>query len=281
MSAGSRVKYYPYKNKLAQEKHGNAKYRKGTVLQDFALGEMLDVALDGDPVGTYLAVDRTVLIEGVRDDNNPLIHQKDRIGTLLAYHREVKKQVPTDKRAHGSGRRVQDMATATKPSARELRKQAKALRIRGWEDMNTAELSSAIEAASEDEAPAPRRAKATAAKATAKKSTGRTPVSSKTPAQKAKAAPAEVAENGNPFKEGTNLWYITEELIGGGKRSAMVKRLKKKIELKPRTNTEDFDLDFELDRRVLIIGQLLRKDHGFTVTREGRGPDATIVAEAP
>jgi hypothetical protein len=140
----------------------------------------------------------------------------------------------------------------------------------------------------DDDEPAPRRTKKASARP-AKKSTAKSAPPAKKSAAK-KAAPAkrtvaeetEPAENGNPFREGTNLWFITEELIKGGKRSQMVKRLKKKIDLKPRQRAgDDYDVDVELDRRVLIVGQILRKDHGFNVVRDGRGVDATIVAEAP
>lgn len=175
--------------------------------------------------------------------------------------------------------------TATKPSARELRRSAKALKIRGWEDMGIKELQAAI--AKHDGAES--NGSATAKTSTkAKSSTKAAPAKAEKPAAK-KAAPAkskaakseDAAENGNPYKEGTNLWHIAQELIAGGKRSQMVKRLKRKISIKPRVNADDFDEDYELDRRVLIVGQLLRKDHGFEVTREGRGEDGTIVAVAP
>jgi hypothetical protein len=70
---------------------------------------------------------------------------------------------------------------------------------------------------------------------------------------------------------------MTEELIKGGKRSAMVKRLSKKISLKPRTRTftEEEELE-ELDRRLVIVSQNLRNDHGFEMEREGRGKDTHI-----
>lgn len=171
------------------------------------------------------------------------------------------------------------MPTDTKPSPRELRRQAKALKIRGWEDMSTKQLAKAVEAKG-GEVPT----QSTKTKSSTKaKSNGKAdkPAKSTKTKSKAKDDDAEIAENGNPFKEGTNLWYITEQLIKGGKRSDMVRRLKKQIELRPRTNADDFDLDYEMDRRVLIIGQLLRNKHGFDVEREGRGPDAEIVATPP
>lgn len=173
-------------------------------------------------------------------------------------------------------------STKSKPTVRELRRSAKALGVDGWEEMDEAALTSAVETAEKKSAKknSARTGKAVekaTAKATAKKGTA------KATAAKSTAKPeAPIAENGNPFKEGTNLFLITEELIKGGKRSTMVTRLKKKIDLQPRTKkAKDFDVDYEMDRRILITGQLLRNEHGFEVTREGRGTDATIVAVAP
>jgi hypothetical protein len=70
---------------------------------------------------------------------------------------------------------------------------------------------------------------------------------------------------------------MTEELIKGGKRSAMVKRLNKKITLKPRTRELDEDDTIsEIDRRLVIVSQTLRNEHGFKMEREGRGADTVI-----
>lgn len=178
-------------------------------------------------------------------------------------------------------------ATATKPSARELRRSAKALKIRGWEDMSIKELQAAIDEAEGNESNGStakaksKTAKAAPAKASTKPSTkAKTAPAAKTKA-KASDKASEAAENGNPFKEGTNLWHITEELLAGGKRSSMVKRLKRKITLKPRVNADDFDEDYELDRRLMVVGQILQRDHGFEYNREGRGEDGTIQVVAP
>lgn len=209
-------------------------------------------------------------------------------------------RVSSRERTRDTGRRVREVPNT--PTVRELRRTARQLNIEDWEDMSESQLRKAVKEAEgkaaakastrsaksskakastakasrrsrdtddddEDEAPAKSKSKTTAKKATTKK---------------AAASDVEPAENGNPFKPGTNMFLITEELIKGGKRSAMVTRLKKKITLEPRTKSaKDFDVDSEMDRRILIIGQILRNDHGFNVVRDGRGPDATIVAEAP
>lgn len=207
-------------------------------------------------------------------------------------------------------------ATATKPSAKELRRKAKSLGIQDWEEMSLKQLTAAV--AEAEKAASKKGTKSTSKKG--KKARAVEPVaededdedtdedeeeeapvktkSKKTAAAKSKKAPAkkaatkkvaadedddedELPENGNPFRNKSNLWYIAEEVIKGGKRSKMVGRLKKKITLNPRSGKADFDETAELDRRVLIVGQILKNEHGFEVTREGRGPDATIVAVAP
>lgn len=177
------------------------------------------------------------------------------------------------------------MSTSTKPTVRELRRSAKSLGVTGWEEMSESELASAVKAAESKSAKkasthtgsgAKKAAAAKASKAAKPAAKGTTKKASKSKDE------APVAENGNPFKEGTNMYLITEQLIKGGKRSKMVATLKKQIDLQPRTKSaKDFDVDYEMDRRVLITGQLLRNQHGFEVTREGRGTDATIVAVAP
>lgn len=182
------------------------------------------------------------------------------------------------------------MAGTKAPTVRELRRSAKSLGVTGWEEMDEAELSAAVSAAEGKAAKknstrtgnaakkaADKKAEKASAKAPAKKAADK-----KASSKKAAKDDAELPENGNPFKEGTNTWYITEQLIKGGKRSKMVEKLKKQIDLQPRTKSaKDFDVDYEMDRRVLITGQILRNQHGFEVTREGRGADATIVAVAP
>ena len=178
---------------------------------------------------------------------------------------------------------VKKSTTKRTTTIRELRRQAKAAGVRGWMNMEEAELKAAIAAAGdEDEAPA-RPAKRTAAKKAAATKTA----AKKAPAKKAaaKAAPANKraadAEGDNPFKPGSNMAIITDALIRGGKRSVMVKSLLKKIELKPSASTENFDEEAEMDHRILIVAQHLRRDHGFEVDRDGRGPDAKIVVTPP
>jgi len=245
-------------------------------------------------------------------------------------------------------------ATKDKPKAKDLRRQAKALGIEGWEDMSLDELIEAVEEAQEDEDEAPAKSKsksktsskkptpvdddededdddeddeddedddedddsddddlddedtdeddddeeddvpvakkASAKKASAKKSTSKPAAkkaASKAPANKAKSKPAakkaaaprerEVAENGNPYPEGSNLHYITELLIKGGKLGAIVKKVNARLTINERSVSRDEDETFkEWHRRVVIVSQRLRNDHGFTEEKDGRGLEATI-----
>lgn len=182
--------------------------------------------------------------------------------------------------------------TKTKPSAKLLRREAKALGVSGWEDMSLSELEAAVEAASGKARKAAKKDKGRKPSEEALAESTKSATATKAAKKASKPAKAskksdddddEVAENGNPYRPDSNLHAIAEELIRGGKRKDMVKRLKKKIELAPRQRAgADYDVDYEIDRRLLIVGQLLRKDHGFEVERGGRGPaDATIKATPP
>jgi hypothetical protein len=91
-----------------------------------------------------------------------------------------------------------------------------------------------------------------------------------------------ISRTDNPFRPGTNIWYITEELLKGGKRSTMVKRLKDKLEFTPRVRkSKDFDLDAEIDRRLRIFGYALKNEHGYSYVLRGRGKDAYLRVYPP
>lgn len=230
------------------------------------IGVFVDVILDGDPFGTYVNYQQVVKTDEDPQPDHPLIVSMNK--TRLPNHR-----------LHREG--TTPMATATKPNVRDLRRKAKAAKISDWENLGAADLEKAL---AEFESAAPAK-KATKAAVVATKNS--------TPAKKASVKPAAKAAKGdddeetedtvNPFRKDTNLWYIAEALMKGGKRPALVKSLTKKIDLKPRKQAaEDFNNDAELDRRILIVGQILKKDHGFTVVREGRGyEEGTIRAYAP
>lgn len=229
-----------------------------------------------------------------------------------------------------------DMPTATKvkPKAKELRREAKALGVEGWEDMGIDELVDAIDEAKkaerktakkttakkstarkaapvdeeddededdeedddedeeddeeEDETPTRTAKKSTAKKAAAKKTTAKkaapakkaTKAAVKTTTKKAtakKSSDDDEAEGPNPYAYGTNLYWMAEALIKGGKVSTLVKNLRKKVEINPRSREYDDDsLNAELQRRLIIVSQHLRNDFGFEMEKEGRGWDAVI-----
>lgn len=281
LALGMRVKYYPYENRASAGKHGT-KFRMGTVLYGAYVGQCVDVILDGDPFGTYVQFDRVEATED-SEPNHPLLREMRSFRKSGKIH--PADPAPGKTRKDTEGQMAKTETKKQGPSARELRREAKALDIKGWEDMAVADLQAAVKAASK------KNGKKAASKTS--KTTGEPKTTTKAkkgkkadkPAKAAKATrePREVAENGNPYKEGDNLWWITEEILKGGKRSGMVKRLQKRIEIKPRDGRtlEGDDLVAEIDRRILITGQILRNKHGWDVTREGRGGDATIVGTPP
>lgn len=254
LNIGARVKYYLQPHKAT----ATMKTRMGTVLTSCQIGEFVDVVLDGDPFGSYVLADRTVFANAY-DIEHPLVIARQ-----------------ADRRTTGTTRSNEGMTTKTKPSPKELRREAKALGI-DYEDMDVATLAKAIKKARNGSGDVKvKKSKTTKDNEATKKAMK----GQKEAKQAKKAAPTEVAENGNPYRPGTNLYEITEELLSGGKRSSMVKRLGKKIEVKPRDG-RDIDEVAELDRRVLITAQILERDHGFTKEKEGRGPDATIQVFPP
>lgn len=199
--------------------------------------------------------------------------------------------------------------TTTK-TAKELRNEARSLGVAGYEDMTKAELQEAVSAAGANGAePAKRKAKkkasstkakstSTAKKAptkakakTAKKATSKkTSTAKKGAAKKAttkktatkKAAAKSEGTPDNPFRQGTNLYHITEALKKGGKRSTLTKQLQRKLSFNPRKQSEeDFDVEAEIDRRLKVVGYILKNQHGWTYEHEGRGPSAKIKVTPP
>lgn len=202
--------------------------------------------------------------------------------------------------------------TKEAPSPKELRRKAKALGVANWEEMDREELAKAVAAQEGDTEDAPAKAKKStrstkAAKGTKEpKATAEKPVkakksarateapkakkgskankSSKGPSKKREAPrPAETGSDGpNPFRPNSNIWHITEALMKGGKRSTLVKQLKPKLEFNPRKQSaKDFDVDAEIDRRLKVIGYILKNDHGWDYSHDGRGPDAVIKVTPP
>jgi hypothetical protein len=217
------------------------------VVSDHLLGQMVEVKVSKDPFTSYVD------------------------------HRQLEKVNNKTRK----GRSKEDM-----PSAKELRKAAKAAGIRGWEDMDREELEEALaNVEDEDEAPAPKPKKgAKPAKKAAKASKASKATKKAAPAKAKKAAASddEDEDDGpNPFRAGSNLHLMTELLMEGGKRSAMVKKLVKKVDLNPRTKRKDFDPAEEIDYRLVRVCQTLTNEHGFTIEKDGRGKDQVVRAVPP
>lgn len=198
--------------------------------------------------------------------------------------------------------------TTNEPTNRELRVQCKEANIEGWQTMDRSEMERALKTTgaaetsaakdkekpvSKPKAPAKKAAakttkatKATAKKAAPKATAKKAAAKGKSTAKKAAAKPAEprqVAKNGNPFREGTNMWFLTESLLKGGKRSKQVAALRKKVDVTPRDGStlKGDELDAQIDRRLQICAQILEREHGFEKVKEGRGSDATLKVVAP
>lgn len=193
-----------------------------------------------------------------------------------------------------------DMPTATQrgPESRQLAKKARMLSIPGYQTMTMPQLRKAVE-----EAENPRKREATTTRKTVSKKTGAVKVVARKPrpvkkatkqrtpakvAKKATAAPKKAtakhkaSPNGsNPFRVGSNVWKMAEELLRGGKRSDMIKRLKKTMPLHPWSKDKEENPDRAIDKRLLLTAADLQKTYGYKIVREGRGAAGTIVAMPP
>lgn len=201
------------------------------------------------------------------------------------------------------------MATATvKPNlARRLAKEAKMQGIKGYAKMSVEELKTAVEAARNGNGngngakPAAKASKSVSkpAKATARPSAAKKPaakpakaVATKKAASKpvkkatkpAKAAPVKAqrtATGDNPFREGSNSFLMAAELLKGGNRGQMVKRLKKAMKIHPWSKDKEENPEFAIRKRLLLVAAALEKDYGFTIEREGRGEAGSMIAIPP
>lgn len=176
---------------------------------------------------------------------------------------------------------------AKTPDKKELRKQARTLGVEGWKDMSEKELAVAIkkskgEVGKTTKAPTgkTKNDKGKPVKPSDKKAAKAKVEKPKKPAKAKKVAPAKKektkvavsAENGNPFRPGSNAAIFADLIIKGGARSKLIEQAKKKIDLKPwAKKASKLDVDFELDKRMLMVVHQLEDLHGFTVCLMGRG----------
>ena len=200
----------------------------------------------------------------------------------------------------------------------ELRRKAAALGVEDWEDLTRDQLADAVadaegaaehiadvtgEAQEPEEEAMPaatatrrRRSRATEEEAPTRSRTKRAPAATK--ATKAVKSTKKVAKTttkaprrqprgnkgseANPFRSGSNLWHITEALMRGGSRADLVAEVKPLLNYKPRVqDVQDFDTDAETDRRLKVVGYILKNRYGWSYTHEGRGPEAFIQAVPP
>lgn len=205
------------------------------------------------------------------------------------------------------------MSTDTKPSARELRNEAKGLGVEDYDEMSRKELVAAIKAARKQakkgtgtkakskkaktekvsaaeaeefarEHAAKKSGKSTK-KAAKKGSAAKAANKSKPAAKKAASKPAKstpkseskASSNGsgdNPFRKGSNLHIICALLLKGGKREVLAEKLSAKVDLHPYSGNDISLTDY--DKRILLGAQTLRDKHGFKIERSGRGLEGKI-----
>lgn len=201
--------------------------------------------------------------------------------------------------------------TSEKVGAKELRKQAQAAGIAGWDKMGREELAKALAKASKNgkssktsepeatetvERPRTRSAKTksktTATRGTTKPATKTKASKSKPAAKSAKSeapassgitlpkgsvrAPAEV-----PFRKGSHLFVAASLLLKGGKRSVLAEKLANKVTLHPYQKDEAAVDMLDYDKRLLLTAQTMRDKHGYGIVRTGRGMEGTIKVFIP
>lgn len=112
---------------------------------------------------------------------------------------------------------------------------------------------------------------------------GRKAAAAKTTAKPAKAvAASKTADGDNPYRPGSNLHKITELLLKGGKRSAIVAKLQRQIDMHPYTqNKDDLDIEKELDKRLMLTAGLLQRNFGYTIEKTGRGMETGTIKVVP
>lgn len=239
--------------------------RKGTkmkakVVRHFS-GEMVEVQIESDPM--TVNVSRKQL-------------------------RKVPLTLESKKRSGGT------MATETKnkPSAKELRALAKAEGVDGWESMDRKELVKAIKASrkanknggstttkrtkTDKKAAIEERAKSRKAPSTKKSSAKKSPAKSKVVSETTST------DSVNPYRKNTNAWHVAELLIKGGIRRTLAKRLVPKLNFTPYKKAgKDIDPEVEAEKRLTLYASQMSQKYGFTIEKDGRGPEGKIRAIPP
>lgn len=184
----------------------------------------------------------------------------------------------------GNKARTRKDSQLSKTDAKQLRKDAQALGIEGYEDMSIKKLAKAVAKAEK------KAAKSTPKKAVAKKAPAAKKPAAKKTAPKAKAAakpktdkpkgkpgpkPRVVEPGENPYRPGTAMHVAFGILKTGGTRRVMAQKLAKKAQIHPHSragNTTEADYD----KRLILTSQHLQKNFGWGVSRDGRGLDGKL-----
>lgn len=253
-----------------------------------------------------LTVEGLVAIR-IAKDPFPVLVKKSQLSPCDA-EGNVLESNPKDRISSKARKDKETMAeTKAAPTAKQLRKMAQALGIKGADEMSKDDLAKAVRKAqkaekskgakgkpakvskdeavkaAEDRAASKKKGKkASAAKSTEKakpSAKASKPEGSKTKPSKTK--PSKEKDPSNPFRPGSNLHIICGLLIRGGKRQALALKLQEKAQLHPYSGSEDEVGLSDYDKRIILASQTLEKKHGFTVERDGRGLDGTIKVFPP
>jgi hypothetical protein len=252
----------------------------------------------------------------VGSDPFPVTVQQSQVSGCEATGKNVKSNPKVRKdRTSKKGKHKMTASTAEKPSAKELRKQAQGLGIKGWEEMGRKELAKAIRKVSKNgkapkaeaaEVPAKKKskkgksAKAKTAPVSKPKAKSTKPKASKPKAAPAKkAAKAEKADTGegltfakshpkptpehgvNPFRKNSNLFRVAKLLLKGGRRETLASKLSEQTTLHPYQKGDNEVELLDYDKRLLLGAQTMRDQYGYGIQRTGRGLSGSILVFVP
>ncbi len=120
-----RISYKPTKGKI----------REGTLAPGFVTEDKVKVLLDGDPFPVDVLRSQVSGLDGQNDSDTVQSGKVPKDGT----------------RKQNKDRKKGKMTTTDKPSSKELRNQAQALGVAGWQDMSRKEMAKAIKKAQKSE----------------------------------------------------------------------------------------------------------------------------------
>lgn len=203
------------------------------------------------------------IVKGITPSNNILVHLgDDPFPVELGVDKLTKKEYKDTMTANTTTTTRKRAAKATTAAAPARRSRAVATKA----------------SATETEAPAK---KAPAKKTAAKKAPAKAAAPVKT--RSSKSDPSTWPKQGkNPYRPGSNLAKITDVLLKGGVRSALVTKLQAVIDMHPYTQVkEDLDVEKELDKRLMLTAGLLERDYGFTIVKTGRGMSEGTIKVVP